>query len=110
MIIKVITAGCYFSAQCQVAEGFDPETIIDCRMCLHEGTVEYVLDIVWFLPCLAQWPVPQSIDLEYDRSVITKDANQKSELAGWTSQGIDWSGRIDPTNIEIFFKIGLVSH
>lgn len=51
-------------------------------MCLHEGTVEYVLHIVWFLPCLAQWPVPQPIDLEYVRSVITKDANQKSELAG----------------------------
>lgn len=82
MIIKVVTTRCHLSAQCQVAEGFDPETIIDCRMCLHERTVEYVLHIVWFLLCLAQWPVPQSIDLEYDRSVIPKDANQKSELAG----------------------------
>ena len=82
VIIKVVTTRCYLSAQCQVAEGLVAETIIDCRMCLHEGTIEYVLHIVWFLPCLAQWPVPQPIDLEYVRSVITKDANQKSELAG----------------------------
>ena len=54
IIIKVVTTRCYLSAQYQVAEGLVPETIIDCRMCLHEGTVEYVLHIVRFLPCLAQ--------------------------------------------------------